>query len=204
MQKDCLAMSNHPLVSLVKQTLSWIEQEYPPGSKISCSEDVARRLNQQNNSKPVALPQINEMPQIRQVLSKIAPHFKLRSHPLDPLPPPLFGKDVSVVILALEEDRFLTHVAQAISALLAPCQIVQAPSWDRLKDVSSQLKLILGPPIAKWKRHKIASHFTYHPTTHQSTLLDCLYLELQPTESYLKQSQLKRNLWKSLVSHLSS
>lgn len=204
MQKDFLAMSNHPVVSLVRQTLSWIEQEYPPGSKIPCSEDALRRLSQQNNPKPAAPPQINEMPHIRQVLSKTAPHFKLRPHPLDPLPLPLFGNEVSVVILAFEEDRFLANVSEAISALLVPCQIVLAPRWDRLKDVSSQLKLILGPSIAKWKTHKMASHFTYHPTTHQSTLLDCPYMELQPTESYLKQPQLKRNLWKSLVSHLSS
>jgi len=192
------------MLDTIRMTLSWIEQEYPPGSEVAVSPEALAFFTKQTSSKPVPPTPADPMPEIRALVSKAAPSFKLRKEPLSEPEVRESGKELHAAILSMgDQGNFLKNVADAVTALLGPCRVIEQGKWETVSQIKN-LKLILGPPISKWKTTPLAAHFRENPTLNESSLFNIPFLPLQPIENYLKNPDLKRNLWKSLVSRLSS
>jgi hypothetical protein len=68
----------------------------------------------------------------------------------------------------------------------------------------SSLQLILAPPFQEWKSISLSRFYRENPSSKSHFLKDIPLALMQPTESYLKNPDLKRELWKMLSSLLST
>ncbi|MBS0615851.1 MAG: hypothetical protein JSR58_04790 [Verrucomicrobia bacterium] len=121
-------------------------------------------------------------------------------------------QDVHVAILSFgavgRDLEFLQNVAAAITSLLAPAQVIDGfkmeaeKKWDLFFE-KTPLKLVLAPPLTAWKGKLLARHFRENPTTRESSFSAAAAILLRPIREYLQTPSLKRDLWKTIVSHLS-
>lgn len=156
---------------------------------------------------------------LHSIVGKAAPHLTLKETIPDDSMAKKVGslwqdhlQDVHVAILSFgaqgKELAFLQNVAAAVSSLLAPAQVIDGfkmegeQKWDLFFE-KTPLKLVLAPPLLSWKGKMLARHFRENPTTHAASLGPAPAILLRPLREYLQNPSLKRDLWKTLVSHLS-
>ena len=156
---------------------------------------------------------------LHSIVAKAAPQIALRETIPDDSMAKKVGslwqehlQDVHVAILSFgaqgRELAFLQNVAAAVTSLLAPAQVIDGfkmegeQKWDLFFE-KTPLKLVLAPPLVSWKGKMLARHFRENPTTQAATLGPASALLLRPLREYLQNPSLKRDLWKTLVSHLS-
>ncbi|HEX4838998.1 MAG TPA: hypothetical protein VFU89_00980 [Rhabdochlamydiaceae bacterium] len=117
-----------------------------------------------------------------------------------------------VIILSFGETgaglSFLQNVTKAIDSLLAPTKLVEMRkierenSWE-LTLTSPTLQLILAPPFQAWKTLTLARFYRENPASKSHFLKETPVLMMQSVEAYLKNPDLKRDLWKMVSSLLS-
>lgn len=156
---------------------------------------------------------------LRSVVQKAAPHMVLKETVPDDSKAKKVGslwqdhlQDVHVALVSFgtqgRDLAFLQNVAAAVTSLLAPAQIIDGfkmeseQKWE-LFFAKTPLKLLLAPPLVTWKGKALAQYFRENPVAQTATLGPAPVLLLRPLREYIQTPQLKRDLWKSLVSHLS-
>jgi hypothetical protein len=167
--------------------------------------------------KPAAA---NLDPEMRQMVAKILPDMPLTSA----IPDDGIAKKrahlyqekhlaAKVLVLSLGETgpalQFLQNVTKAIDTLLAPARLIEMRKIERentweLTLNSPSLQLVLTPPFTAWKNLTLARFYRENPSSKTHFLRETSLLFLQPIASYLKNPDLKRELWKSLSSQLST
>lgn len=166
---------------------------------------------------PIEKKQLSDM---RQLIQKIFPDWALR----ETIPDDTIAKRMSrlweetylsahVVIIAFGEVgpgmEFLKHVTAAVNTLLAPAQLIEGSilekerGWDLLLS-SPTLKTVVCSPWSSWKTTSLAKHYLQNGTTQEQFLGKHRLLLLEPSLIYLKHPERKRELWKTLSTHLSS
>ena len=217
---------------LIKDTLKFIKEELPLHEMLlASSEDFAHFqkkkeivMTEETPSKfvlePVSLPHKEEMTETRNLVSKVAPELSLVSQiPSDDRAKKianLWKEDLNtaeVILLSYgqtaEELKFLQNVAQAVHALGAPTKLIDASRFEKegkwpLFFSSFSLKLILVPDMNLWKKTTLSTFYKENPTQGLHFLGETPLLILHPVSHYLKNPTLKKLLWKTIVSHLSS
>ena len=217
---------------LIRDTLKFIKEELSPHEMLLASkEDYAHFhtkkeivMTEETPSKfilePVAAPHREEMTEIRNLVSKVAPHLPLASTiPADDRAKKiasLWKEDLNsaeVILLSYgqtaEEIRFLQNVAQAIHSLIAPTKLIDALRFEKenkwpLFFSTFSPKLILVPDLHLWKKTTLSTFYKENPASQLHFLGETPLLMLHPISQYLKNTTLKKQLWKTIVSHLSS
>ncbi len=118
-----------------------------------------------------------------------------------------------VLVLSFGETgpalSFLQNVTKAIDSLLAPAKLIEMRkierenSWE-LTLSSPTLQLILAPPFQAWKSISLARFYRENPASKSHFLKETPLLMMQPLDGYLKNPDLKRELWKMLSTLLST
>lgn len=157
--------------------------------------------------------------EMRAVVEKVIPSFPLRSEVLDDAKAKRRAsfwkeelKEISILILNFEEQEkprlFLNNLSTALTALLTPAKVIEATrferekKWDELLSLPS-LRLILAPSFSTWKQTTLSSFYKELPAEAKYFLKRCPVLFLHPLSAYFKNPLLKKQLWNTLVSHLS-
>lgn len=113
------------------------------------------------------------------------------------------------VIGFADSSEFLQNVVKAIDTHLAPAAWINGPQFEKEKNwelalAAPSLKLIIAPPFSTWKTTTLARFYKENPTTKALLLHTTPLLLMHPVADYLKNPDLKRQLWKTLSSLLSS
>lgn len=205
---------------LVKDVLDFIKQEYAAGDAVMASpEDFAYFQEKKEEPKtlelePQAMPQMDSMEEMRALVNKVTP-VKMA------VPDDKEAKKIAnmwkeqvhtteVAVLSFgDKSEFLKNVTKAITSLLAPAKLIDAGRFEQEKKwelflSSSPLKLIVAPDFSVWKSTSLAMLYKEIPATGERFLGKTPVLTMLPTASYLKNPDLKRQLWTNLVSQLSS
>jgi hypothetical protein len=155
----------------------------------------------------------------KQLLGRLAPHLALSDQiPDDKTAQKLAGgwkthtQVAPVVLLSFgekgEERAFLDNLAKAIEQKLKPAKVVDAKqleqekTWDLFLE-SDLLKWILAPAdFRKWPQ--LMQHYREIPAKSECYLEKVPLLVLSPFADYFKNPALKKDLWQTLCSSLSS
>jgi hypothetical protein len=156
---------------------------------------------------------------VRRVLSVVAPELRL----IDEIPDDLLARKISerwktknqgapISILTFQEPpeqmAFLTEIAKALDIYFGPAKIIQAEAIEKGKEWESflsvaELKTIIVCDYTLWQMSSLMQFYKETPAT-GARLLGTTPLFLLPNLSlYLKDSQLKRSLWKALCQKFS-
>jgi len=217
---------------LVSETLKFIKQEFSPHDTILISPEDLAYFHQERAPvmtekplpvfalEPVSKPKKEEMEEIRALVKNIAPHIPLA---LD-IPDDSRAKKISnlwkehlntaeVILLSYgqtgDELKFLQNVAGALSNLLLPTKLIDATRFEKENKwpiffSSFHLKLIIAPEMHLWKKTTLSTFYKENPVSSLHFLEKTPLLLLSPISQYLKNTNLKKQLWKTIVSHLSS
>ncbi len=170
--------------------------------------------------EPTAIQKKEEMEEIRNLVKNAAPHLPLQLT----IPDDSRAKKISnlwkehlgaaeVIILSHgqtgDELKFLQNVAGAISSILKPAKVIDAIRFEKENKwpiffSSFQLKLIIAPDMHLWKKTNLSTFYKENPVSSLHFLEKTPLLILAPISHYLKTTHLKKQLWKTIVSHLSS
>jgi hypothetical protein len=170
--------------------------------------------------EPATPPKREEIAHIRQLVAKLAPHSPLASD----IPDDSRAKKIShlweerlntaeVILLSYgqtgSELKFLQNVTQAITTLLVPAKLIDAIRFEKENEwpiffSSFSLKLIIAPDMNLWKKTHLSTFYKENPASGLHFFDKTPLLMLPPISHYLKNPHLKKQLWKTLVSHLSS
>ncbi len=154
-------------------------------------------------------------------IAKLVPGFKLREEILNDAPAKekknLWQESLKTLHVAIldfgekgESALFLKNLATAIDSLLLPCRVIEADRFEREKKWNlffneAPLTLVIAPEFREWRKSLLVTHFEELPKS-------CFLTEnkkipallLQPLFEYLQKPLLKKELWKTLSTHLSS
>jgi hypothetical protein len=160
--------------------------------------------------KPVV---IDPMPEIRQLVKKTLPEVTLT----ELIPGDASAKKMSelwkqkhleahvFVVSFGEAGQFLQNVTKAIDSLLAPAILLDGKQTDwNLAFKAPALKLVLAPPFSSWKTTPLAKFYRENPSHQTYFVNEIPLLLMEPVAAYLKNLDLKRELWKTLSTRLSS
>jgi hypothetical protein len=203
--------------SLKNQVLELLKEE--KSSSFLVSSEEYDYFSPQKKAAPVEkkAPVIDEMPDIRQLIAKTLPDVALTTTVPDDASAKKMSdlwrqKHLSAKVFVVsfgETGPFLQNVTKAIDTLLAPAHLIEGPKMEREKSwelalSAPALQLILVPPFAAWKTTQLARFYRENPSSNTHFLKDTPLMFMQPVVAYLKNPDLKRELWKSLCSHLST
>lgn len=158
-------------------------------------------------------PTIDLMPEIRQLVKKTLPETLLTETVPDDAPAKKLSElwkqkhlNAHVFVVSFGEGgQFLQNVTKAIDSILAPAILLDGKQTDwNLALTAPSLKLILTPPFASWKTTPLAKFYRENPSHQNYFLNETPLLLMQPVAAYLKNPDLKRELWKNLSTRLSS
>jgi hypothetical protein len=210
---------------LVKNTVAFLKQEYGPGDSVLASKEDVAFFQEKTPSKevvlePVVKPVRDNMNEIASLVAKAAPELRLREEIPDDSEARKIGalwqeqlKALHVAVIAFGESgpslQFLQNVAKAIDTLITPAKIIEGSRFEKEKKwdlffTSSSLKLVIAPDFATWKGTRLASMYKEHPASSSHTLANIPLLPLKSITHLLKNPSLKKELWKTIVSLLSS
>jgi len=206
---------------LIHQAIALLKEEsFTQGSILATPEEVAYFSPQKKQLPPKEKKSIEIDTEMKQMVAKILPEVTLTTS----IPDDAAAKKIAhlykephltakVLVLSFGETgpalNFLQNVTKAIDSLLAPAKLIEMRkierenSWD-LTLSSSSLQLILAPPFQEWKSISLSRFYRENPSSKSHFLKDIPLALMQPTESYLKNPDLKRELWKMLSSLLST
>lgn len=154
-------------------------------------------------------------PEMQQLIKKVLPEIALQPE----IPPDNDARRRSslwkepyltahVLVLTLGDAAVQLHhnITKAISSQLAPAHLIEIKtenSWELVLS-SPQLKLILAPPLEEWKSLPLARFYKETPASKACFLQEILLILMQPAAAYLKNPDLKKDLWKTLFTLLST
>jgi len=158
-------------------------------------------------------PTIDLMSDIRQLVRKTLPEAPLTETVPDDAPAKKLSElwkqkhlNAHVFVVSFGEGgQFLQNVTKAIDSILAPAILLDGKQTDwNLAFTAPSLKLVLTPPCTSWKTTPLAKFYRENPSHQNYFLNETPLLLMQPVAAYLKNPDLKRELWKSLSMRLSS
>ena len=202
-------MTFHEMVDYVKQqALEILRQE--KGSFLLSKDEHDYFFPQK---KPAPVVKKDLMPDIRQLVAKTLPEVVLT----ETIPDDTSAKKMAelwkqkhlkaavFVVYFGEKSPFLQNVVKAIDSLLAPAELIDGQQIDwSLALTAPALKLILAPPFSSWKTTPLARFYRETPSNQAHFLNEIALLLMQPVAAYLKNPDLKRELWKNLSMRLST
>jgi hypothetical protein len=205
---------------LIHQAIALLKEEsLKQGSVLATSEEAAYFSPQKKQLPPKEKKLLEIDAEMKQMVTKILPEVALSSG----IPDDAAAKKMAhlykeqhltakVLVLSFGETgpalSFLQNVTKAIDSLLAPAKLIEMRkierenSWE-LTLSSPTLQLILAPPFQAWKSISLARFYKENPSSKSHFLKETPLLMMQSTEAYLKNPDLKRELWKMLSSLLS-
>jgi hypothetical protein len=205
---------------LIHQTIALLKEEsLTQGSVLATPEEAAYFSPQKKPLPPKEKKSVEMDAEMKQMVTKILPEVALSSG----IPNDAAAKKMAhlykeqhltakVLILSFGETgpalNFLQNVTKAIDSLLAPAKLIEMRkierenSWELTLN-SPTLQLILAPPFQAWKSISLARFYRENPSSKSHFLKEIPLVMMQPIEAYLKNPDLKRELWKMLSSLLS-
>jgi hypothetical protein len=131
-------------------------------------------------------------PEVKQWVEKVLPNVKIQEE----IPQ---EKRTGVVVLGRGEPM-LHKMAQAIAQRFVPASVIdigKESDWERVLGDES-LKLIVAPPFHEWQGLALSKYYANGSFGAVPTIL------MRPQTDYDKDPELKKSLWKAIVSRLSS
>lgn len=205
---------------LIQHTIALLKEEsFTHGSVLATPEEAAY-FSPQKKQPPAAKKSPDIDAEMRQMVSKVLPEINLNGA----IPDDAAAKKMAhlykeqhltakVLVLSFGEAGpaldLLQNITKAIDSLLAPAKLIEMRkierenSWE-LTLTSPTLQLILAPPFQLWKSISLARFYRENPSTKSHFLKEIPLLLMQPPEAYLKNPDLKRELWKILSTLLST
>ncbi len=205
---------------LIHQAIALLKEEsLSQGSILATPEEAAYFSPQKKQLPPKEKKSIELDTEMKQMVTKILPEVALSSG----IPDDAAAKKMAhlykeqhmtakVLVLSFGETgpalSFLQNVTKAIDSLLAPAKLIEMRkierenSWEMTLS-SPTLQLILAPPFQAWKSISLARFYRENPSSKSHFLKETPLALLQPLDAYLKNPDLKRELWKMLSSLLS-
>ncbi len=170
--------------------------------------------------QPLEAPLIEKADALKELLAKIAPDFALKESPPDDTAAVRIrnrwkeqSEATAVILLTFTESdkelQFYQNVARAIDLTLQPAKCLDGrrlekeKKWDLFLE-SAQLKWILVSQDQLKKGMDILRHFRENPATAEKFLGHASLLLIPPPAAYFKEPSLKRTLWETLCTRLSS
>jgi hypothetical protein len=215
------------LETLVKDTLAFLKQEYQSSDKIlATAEEVAffeeEKVVQPKKValEPVLQPASQDLDAMAAWVRAAAPELKLADRIPDDAEAKKIGslwqeqlRALHVAVIAFGESgpalEFLSSVAKAIDTLITPAKMIEGVRFEKEKKWnlffnSPSLKLVIAPGFSLWKGTQLAALYKEHPASSSHSLAGIPLLLLRSIPQLLKTPALKKELWKSIVSQLSS
>jgi hypothetical protein len=205
---------------LIHQAIALLKEEsLTQGSVLATPEEAAYFSPQKKPLPPKEKKSIEMDTEMKQMVTKILPEVALSSG----IPSDAAAKKMAhlykeqhltakVLVLSFGETgpalSFLQNVTKAIDSLLVPAKLIEMRkierenSWELTLN-SPTLQLILAPPFQAWKSLSLARFYRENPSSKSHFLKETPLLMMQPIEAYLKNPDLKRELWKMLSTLLS-
>lgn len=206
---------------LRKDTLRFLQEEFGPNDHVIGTAEEWEYFQTKPKKEilqPPKKPLADAMEEIRSLVSKAAPQMVIKKE----IPDDASAKKIAshwqeelgtahAAILSFGETgpafEFLQNVAAAISAHFTVAKVIDGHRFEREKKWpilfdASPLKLILAAP--GWKKSSLLSFYKQNPAVSLHFLSDIPFLALHPFSNYSQNPSLKRDLWKAIVSHLSS
>lgn len=208
---------------LIKQAIEFLKEESSTRSSILASPEEAAYFSPQKKQMPHVSKEKKSLEidtEMKQMVAKILPEIALTTT----IPDDASAKRMAhlykeqhltakVLVLSFGETgpglHFLQNVTKAIDSLLAPAKLIEMRkierenSWELTLN-SPTLQLVLAPPFQTWKSISLARFYRENPSSKSHFLRDTPLLFMQSTAAYLKNPDLKRELWKTLSTLLST
>ncbi|HEY5236154.1 MAG TPA: hypothetical protein VIJ14_08255 [Rhabdochlamydiaceae bacterium] len=206
---------------LIHQAIALLKEEsLTQGSVLATPEEAAYFSPQKKQLPAKEKKQLEIDTEMKQMVTKVLPEVALTSG----IPDDAAAKKMAhlykeqhltakVLILSFGETgpalSFLQNVTKAIDSLLVPAKLIEMRkierenSWE-LTLSSPTLQLILAPPFQAWKSISLARFYRENPSSKSHFLKETPLLMMQPLDAYLKNPDLKRELWKMLSTLLST
>lgn len=206
---------------LIKQAIALLKEEsQTQDSVLATPEEVSYFKPEKKAPISKEKKSMSMDAEMKQMVAKILPEVALTSS----IPDDADAKKMAhlyleqhlsakIVILSLGETgpalNFLQNVTKAIDSLLGAAKLIEMrkiereKSWD-LTLSSPSLHLILTPPFEAWKSLSISRFYRENPSSKSHFLKEIPLLMMHSVEAYLKNPDLKRQLWKTLSSLLST
>ncbi len=199
--------------TLIRQAIDFLEKE--KNQVILVTPEEHAFLLPKKNTPPSK--ECDLMPDIRGLVSKHLPDMKLATKIPDDAHAKKMGNlwkehhlSSHIIVLSLGEQgadlQFLQNFTHALDRLLAPCRLLEMRrlerdnGWDLVLS-STHLKLVIAPPFQQWKNLQLSRFYRENPTAQSFFLKETPAVILRPVSSYLKNPDLKRELWKMVASH---
>jgi hypothetical protein len=190
----------------------------PPALPEPAFQKIASSSEEEKVSPKKAAPRLP--PDLRPAIQKALPELSLREKPLDDTMAKKLSRlweesylTAQVLIIAFGEVgpgmEFLKQVTGAIDKLLLPAQLIEGTllekerGWDLLLG-SPLLKTVICSPWACWHTTSLTKYYRQNGSSGKHFLGHHPLLLLEPSLTYLKHPDRKRELWKTLSTHLSS
>jgi hypothetical protein len=203
--------------TLIKQAIELLKQE--SGAVLSTPEE-AKYFSPRKKPAPAPKQPLEIDGEMKQLVSKVLPDLPLAANIPDDAKARKMSElykeqhlNAKVLVLSLGETgpglQFLQNVASAIDTLLAPAKMIEMRkierenSWEMTLN-SAALQLVVAPPFQTWKTIALARFYRENPSSKTHFLQNIPLLFMQPTAAYLKNPDLKRELWKMLSTLLST
>jgi hypothetical protein len=200
-----------PRSKLIRDTITFLQQNYKPKDTILSNQDQARHF------QPAPKKASRDMTaEIKQMVAHAAPHLEIKEE----IPDDLLARGraslwkqqlhlISVAVVGFDEkdNPFLKQLAKAIDTGLATAKWIDGIEFEKQKKwelllQQPKLKLILAPDRKTWSNLSLLQYYREIPP--QTFLGKTALFVLQPTLNYLKNPQLKPQLWKAVRLSLSS
>jgi hypothetical protein len=205
---------------LIHETIALLKEESLTQDSVLATPEEAAYFSPQKKQIAPKEKKLSEIDaEMKLMVSKFLPEVALTSH----IPDDATAKKMAhlykeqhltakVLVLSFGETgpalNFLQNVTKAIDSLLVPAKLIEMRkierenSWE-LTLSSPTLQLILAPPFQAWKSISLSRFYRENPSSKSHFLKDTPLLMMQLTEAYLKNPELKRELWKMLSMLLS-
>jgi len=200
---------------LIKDAIEYLKQQTDP-SVLATPEEQAYF----SPKKEMSTFKMDPMTDIRQLVTKVLPDVPLAMAIPDDAQAKKradYWKEnhlaAKVIVVSFGETgpalQFLHNVTKAIDSLLAPAHLIDGSKiekekgWEMVLN-SPTLQLVIAPPLMNWKMASIARLYRENPSSNTHFLQNTPLIFFHPVSSYLKNPDLKRELWKNLTSLLST
>jgi hypothetical protein len=155
-------------------------------------------------------------PDMRELITQVLPHVALTNDIPSDREAKHFAHlwkqeflQATVLVLCTTPSEIHINLTEAIHQRLAPAKLLTIDPMEKegkweIALSSSLLKLVLAPPLVEWKSLSLARFYRENPSSQSTFLNNTPLFLMQPPTFYQKNPDLKKELWKSLSSLLSS
>ncbi len=197
---------------LIRDSLEFLKQEAAKQDSILVSPEEFEYFSTKKKRPSEVID-----PEMQKLIKKALPEMALKTE----IPPDHEARKRSnlwkepqltaqVLVLTLKESdaalQLLQNMTKAIHSHLAPAHLIEIEKengWEMILS-SPQLKLILAPPLQEWKSLSLARFYKETPASKTCFLGETPVILMQQAAAYLKNPELKKDLWKTLSTLLST